>query len=125
MPGGPAPSGPGIGASAPKSNVVGIAMVGFAAFGGILFGYDTGTIAGITAMEDWLMTFGQRNDDSPGWHLSTSNQSLVVSILSAGTFFGEHSIPLCVPWWFITPSPSQAPSAELQRLTLLDDGRVS
>ncbi|KAM5530224.1 hypothetical protein V8D89_016112 [Ganoderma adspersum] len=89
MPGGPAPIGPGIGASAPKSNVVGIAMVGFAAFGGILFGYDTGTISGITAMDDWLRTFGQRNQDTPlGWYLPTSDQSLVVSILSAGTFFG-------------------------------------
>ena len=99
MPGGPAPSGPGIGASAPKSNAVGIAMVGFAAFGGILFGYDTGTISGITAMEDWLRTFGHRDQNaSIGWSLDTSKQSLVVSILSAGTFFGEHPVPLCVLW---------------------------
>ncbi|TBU27241.1 MFS monosaccharide transporter [Dichomitus squalens] len=92
MPGGPAASGPGIGAAAPKTNIVGIAMVAFAAFGGVLYGYDTGTISGIIAMDDWLRTFGQPTavtaTNPSGFFLSTPNQSLVVSILSAGTFFG-------------------------------------
>ncbi|PIL25089.1 MFS general substrate transporter [Ganoderma sinense ZZ0214-1] len=89
MPGGPAPTGAAIGASAPKSNIVGIALVGFAAFGGILFGYDTGTISGISTMDDWVRTFGHRDPSTTlGWILHTSDRSLVVSILSAGTFFG-------------------------------------
>ncbi|KAJ7464079.1 monosaccharide importer [Mycena latifolia] len=52
-----------------------VIMSAFAAFGGILFGYDTGTIGGVIAMQDWLNVFG--TFDPTG-----------VSILSAGTFFG-------------------------------------
>ena len=71
--------------------LAGIAMTAFAAFGGILFGYDTGTIAGLMQMDDWLRTFGDATDspDHPlGFYLPSSKESLVVSILSAGTFFG-------------------------------------
>ncbi|KAF9552624.1 monosaccharide importer [Agrocybe pediades] len=84
MAGGPGGSGGGI-----QSNSIfwSVVMSIFAAFGGILFGYDTGTISGIIAMQDWLHTFGTF-DDSLGWFLPTKDKSLVVSILSAGTFFG-------------------------------------
>jgi sugar porter (SP) family MFS transporter len=92
MPGGPAATGPGLGANAPKNKLAGILMVSFAAFGGILFGYDTGTISGITAMKDWLRLFGSPSDDlvahPTGYAITSSQQSLVTSILSAGTFFG-------------------------------------
>jgi len=92
MPGG-AVVGGGIGANAPKSKLSGILMVSFAAFAGILFGYDTGTISGITAMKDWLRTFGfpttDLTDHPTGFFISSSRQSLVTSILSAGTFFGS------------------------------------
>ncbi|KAF8325905.1 general substrate transporter, partial [Cantharellus anzutake] len=64
-----------------------IAMASFAAFGGILFGYDTATIGGVIAMKDWLDVFGS-HDPSIGQYLGTNHKSLVVSILSAGTFFG-------------------------------------
>ncbi|CAK5261934.1 unnamed protein product [Mycena citricolor] len=69
-------------------------MSAFAAFGGILYGYDTGTIGGALAMVDWLETFGAHDStgvlglESNGYYVKTSNKSLVVSILSAGTFFG-------------------------------------
>ena len=88
MAGGPAPAGAGIGVSAKKSQFVGILMVAFAAFGGILFGYDTGTIGGILGMDDWLRLFGTFDSDNNKFFISTSRESLVVSILSAGTFFG-------------------------------------
>ncbi|KAJ7886168.1 monosaccharide importer [Mycena olivaceomarginata] len=71
-----------------------VIMSAFAAFGGILFGYDTGTIGGVIAMQDWLNVFGQFDPthvlgkDTNGMYLQTSDKSLVVSILSAGTFFG-------------------------------------
>ncbi|EIW58793.1 MFS monosaccharide transporter [Trametes versicolor FP-101664 SS1] len=92
MAGGPAATGDGIGASAPKSKLAGILMTAFAAFGGILFGYDTGTISGIIQMDDWLRTFGNATTDTAtyplGYYLPSNRESLVVSILSAGTFFG-------------------------------------
>jgi len=82
----------GIGVNAPKSKIVGILMTCFAAFGGILFGYDTGTISGLQQMPDWLETFGHPVPVSTtfpnGYGISSSQRSLVVSILSAGTFFG-------------------------------------
>jgi sugar porter (SP) family MFS transporter len=92
MAGGPAAAGNGIGANAPKSKFAGIIMTTFAAFGGILFGYDTGTINGIKDMKDWLRTFGHAvpvdKAHPHGFGITSSQESLVVSILSAGTFFG-------------------------------------
>ncbi len=65
----------------------------FAAFGGVLFGYDTGTISGLQQMPDWLRTFGHPVPVSStfpnGYGISSSQRSLIVSILSAGTFFGQ------------------------------------
>ena len=93
MAGGPIAAGGGVGSSTPKNKLSGILMVSFAAFGGILFGYDTGTISGITAMLDWLRLFGKPTTDRvqhpTGYFITSSQQSLVTSILSAGTFFGE------------------------------------
>ncbi len=60
-------------------------MIGlFVAFGGILFGYDTGTISGILAMDYWVREFAEdgRTD------ITASQESLIVSILSLGTFLG-------------------------------------
>ncbi|OTB05123.1 hypothetical protein M426DRAFT_57546 [Hypoxylon sp. CI-4A] len=65
-------------------------MVGlFVATGGILFGYDTGTINGILAMTSFKNQFttGYIDDDgSPG--LSPAEISIIVAILSAGTVVG-------------------------------------
>ncbi|KAG6902331.1 hypothetical protein C0995_001368 [Termitomyces sp. Mi166 len=83
MPGGPAATGGGIGGSKKASTRP------FSAFGGILFGYDTGVINGVKEMKDWLRTFGHPDPNAPsGYTISSANESLVVSILSAGTFFG-------------------------------------
>lgn len=45
----------------------------FAAFAGILYGYDTGTISGIQTMEYWKQEFDNPSEDKI---------SLIVSILS-------------------------------------------
>ncbi|CAE6393999.1 unnamed protein product [Rhizoctonia solani] len=88
MAGGPVAAGGGVGGSgAPKNKLAGILMTTFAAFGGILFGYDTGVISGVKEMKNWLQTFGHQGLDGE-WEISTKNESLIVSILSAGTFFG-------------------------------------
>lgn len=82
----PAATGNG-GIDAPKNKFTGIAMTAFSAFGGILYGYDTGIISGILAMDDFKRTFGQQASDGT-FSLPSSSQSLFVSILSAGTFVG-------------------------------------
>ncbi|KAI9789463.1 MAG: High-affinity glucose transporter rgt2 [Peltula sp. TS41687] len=56
----------------------------FVAFGGVLFGYDTGTIGGILEMPYWQRLFAKGNHTN----ITSSEKSLIVSILSAGTFFG-------------------------------------
>ncbi|KAK0707881.1 general substrate transporter [Lasiosphaeris hirsuta] len=72
-----------------------IAIGAFVAFGGVLFGYDTGTISGILAMDYWRNLFSTGYRDSKG-HLDVSpaQSSAIVSILSAGTFFGALASPL-------------------------------
>ncbi|KAJ5202478.1 hypothetical protein N7449_004557 [Penicillium cf. viridicatum] len=66
-----------------------IAISSFVAFGGILFGYDTGTISGILAMPYWQDRFSTGYRDATGHlNITSSQSSAIVSILSAGTFFG-------------------------------------
>jgi MFS family permease len=60
----------------------------FVAFGGVLFGYDTGTISGILAMDHWKELFTTHTDAEGNPVLTADENSLIVSILSAGTFFG-------------------------------------
>lgn len=56
----------------------------FASFGGIFFGYDSGYINGVTGSTEFI----QLIEGSTATVLSTPHQSLIVSILSCGTFFG-------------------------------------
>lgn len=63
----------------------------FASFGGILFGYDSGYISGVLGMAFVKKQFGgpvSTDKDISGYAIATSRRSLIVSILSAGTFFG-------------------------------------
>ncbi|KAI9375811.1 general substrate transporter [Aspergillus egyptiacus] len=70
-------------------------MCAFAAFGGIFFGYDSGYINGVMAMDYFVHEFtgkvkseyiAQGREDE--YVISSSDKSLITSILSAGTFFG-------------------------------------
>ncbi|PYH43887.1 sugar porter family MFS transporter [Aspergillus saccharolyticus JOP 1030-1] len=72
--------------SAAPAIIVGL----FAAFGGILYGYDTGTISGIIAMKKWREMFstGYINPKDGLPDITSSQSSMIVSLLSAGTFFG-------------------------------------
>ncbi|KAH8177814.1 sugar transporter domain-containing protein [Sarocladium implicatum] len=71
-----------------------ILIASFVAFGGVLFGYDTGTISGILNMTYWQRLFSTGYVDPSGHpNITTSQESAIVSILSAGTFFGALGSP--------------------------------
>lgn len=59
-------------------------MCAFAAFGGIFFGYDSGYINGVTGSPVFVEIIEGQGATS----LTGPHNSLIVSILSAGTFFG-------------------------------------
>jgi sugar porter (SP) family MFS transporter len=59
-------------------------MCAFASFGGIFFGYDSGYINGVNGSADFIGLIEGAGRKS----LTSSHQSLIVSILSSGTFFG-------------------------------------
>ncbi|KAK4961134.1 hypothetical protein LTR10_001624 [Elasticomyces elasticus] len=59
-------------------------MCAFASFGGMFFGYDSGYINGVTASPVFIHLIEGPTVDA----LSGPHSSLIVSILSAGTFFG-------------------------------------
>ena len=67
----------------------------FAAFGGIFFGYDTGWMGGVLAMPYFIrqytgLPYPDPNNDAEktAFVIPDSNQSLLTSILSLGTFLG-------------------------------------
>ena len=73
-------------------------MCAFAAFGGIFFGYDSGYINGVLGMDYVVHRYTGLDPNDPqfakggsnpnGFALPSWQKSLIVSILSAGTFFG-------------------------------------
>ncbi|KAJ3162500.1 hypothetical protein HDU88_006659 [Geranomyces variabilis] len=66
------------------TNVATILICLFVSFGGFLFGYDTGLISGLLEMDAFKADFGPGN----GADVTAPVSSLLVSILSVGTFFG-------------------------------------
>jgi SP family sugar:H+ symporter-like MFS transporter len=60
-----------------------------------VFRYDTGTIGGILGMRHWKDLFSTGFKDKEGLpDVSADQSSLIVSILSAGTFFGGRRLAL-------------------------------
>jgi len=72
-------------------------MCAFAAFGGFFFGFDSGYISGVLNMKYFIHTFqglpypptNATPAQESNFIMSANNTSLIVSILSAGTFFGS------------------------------------
>ncbi|KAL4248477.1 major facilitator superfamily protein [Pleurotus pulmonarius] len=63
-----------------------ILLAVFIAFG-FLFGYDIGVISGCLIMPDFIDRFGEMQSDGTKI-LTPSRQSIITSLLSAGTFVG-------------------------------------
>lgn len=100
----------------------GYLLCGFAAFGGILYGYDSGYISGgmcgsnhyswialhvdtdnraVLAMTFFKKEFGgvvPLTNDGSGYNIATWQKSLITSILSAGTFFGALFAGFVADW---------------------------
>jgi len=74
-------------ARAVPTNRYAIQLAVFIAFGGFLFGYDIGVISGCLIMPDFVRRFGEIGSDGQPF-LSSSRQSIITSLLSAGTFVG-------------------------------------
>ncbi|KAG6841720.1 hypothetical protein C0991_007606 [Blastosporella zonata] len=73
-------------ARALPSNKRAIQLAIFIAFG-FLFGYDIGVISGCLIMPDFIDRFGEMGSNGQ-MVLSSSRQSIITSLLSAGTFVG-------------------------------------
>ncbi|KAF8167584.1 general substrate transporter [Crassisporium funariophilum] len=73
-------------ARAVPTNRYAIQLAIFIAFG-FLFGYDIGVISGCLIMPDFINRFGEM-DANGNMFLSSSRQSIITSLLSAGTFVG-------------------------------------
>lgn len=59
-------------------------LCAFASFGGIFFGYDSGYINGVLSLKPFYTLV----EGADATKLTSPHQSLIVSILSCGTFFG-------------------------------------
>ncbi|KAK9367372.1 general substrate transporter [Lipomyces kononenkoae] len=74
------------------SSWMAILVGSFAAFGGILYGYDTGSINGIIAMNKFQQQFATYHDANGNPYLTSGQTSLIVSLLSVGTTCGALAI---------------------------------
>ncbi|KIJ14031.1 L-arabinose isomerase [Paxillus involutus ATCC 200175] len=75
-------------------------LCAFAAFGGVFFGYDSGYINGVTGSSVFIELI-----EGPGaTKLTGAHNSLITSILSAGTFFGALIAGDCADWFGRRPT---------------------
>lgn len=68
------------------------------AFGGFVFGFDTGTISGFVNMSDFLQRFGQTNAEGVHY-LSKTRTGLIVSIFNIGCAVGGIFLSKCGDVW--------------------------
>ncbi|SCU91102.1 LAME_0E11276g1_1 [Lachancea meyersii CBS 8951] len=61
-------------------------------FTGFFFGYDTGTVGGITNMQAWLKRFGHYDDGLGQYEMATALVGIVVSSFHVGCIIGGFTI---------------------------------
>lgn len=72
----------------PASAYISVAiMCVMIAFGGFVFGWDTGTISGFVNQSDWIRRFGSKRSDGT-YYLSKVRMGLIVSIFNIGCAIG-------------------------------------
>ncbi|QLQ80706.1 hypothetical protein HG537_0E00590 [Torulaspora globosa] len=72
----------------PASSYVGVSILCLMiAFGGFIFGWDTGTISGFVNLSDFLKRFGSKHADGT-YYLSKVRMGLIVSIFNIGCAIG-------------------------------------
>ncbi|KAK6359224.1 Plasma membrane low glucose sensor [Orbilia brochopaga] len=76
----------------------GIIVGCFVAIGGMIFGWDTGNINGILAMDSFIRDYHTTTDKNGQPYITSSQSSLIVSILSAGTVIGALTANFFADW---------------------------
>lgn len=70
-----------------KHKVVGLLCL-MVAFGGFVFGWDTGTISGYIQMENFKEKFGDFNNETNKYEIGTTKVGLIISIFNIGCAVG-------------------------------------
>lgn len=78
-------------AKKPMSAYLGVCfMCVLIAFGGFVFGFDTGTISGFVNMDDFKRRFGQQKSDGT-YYFSNVRTGLIIAMFNAGCAVGQFS----------------------------------
>ncbi|PYH83330.1 general substrate transporter [Aspergillus uvarum CBS 121591] len=77
----------GVDTPVPRVTLRSFVLTMFVSMGGLLFGYDTGQIAGFEQEDDYLQRYGMQKADGT-WYLSNVRSGLLTSLLSIGTLIG-------------------------------------
>ncbi|KAF3089342.1 Plasma membrane low glucose sensor, variant 2 [Orbilia oligospora] len=80
------------------SVIPGIIVGCFVAIGGLIFGWDTGNINGILAMDSFIRDYATNVDAHGRPYITAGQSSLIVSILSAGTVIGSLTANFWADW---------------------------
>ncbi|RAL13416.1 sugar porter family MFS transporter [Aspergillus homomorphus CBS 101889] len=81
------PVAAGVDTPVPRVTLRSFVLTIFVSMGGLLFGYDTGQIAGFEQEDDYLRRYGMQKADGT-WYLSNVRSGLLTSLLSIGTLVG-------------------------------------
>ncbi|KAI5953910.1 hypothetical protein CANMA_004749 [Candida margitis] len=86
-------------AKKPMSAYIGVCfMCVLIAFGGFIFGFDTGTISGFVNMDDFKQRFGQQKSDG-SYYFSNVRTGLIIAMFNAGCAVGAIFLSKAADLW--------------------------